>query len=385
MPLLLLPLLAGSASAQQQARDGHPAAQALQKKSLQPASTPVAKPVPLLPVDFAGLPREGTIVIESSAAAVDAAAAPVLKEAGFVEADTAQYTASGAVGWKVQAIRFVDATGALSAFTFYRNPAMHSISVGDDAAANPSLFLARSGATLIVVQASGLAQAATQAAAQPATQDATRLKPAMDALVAALPKARGPAAIPPILPGLLPTPGLQAMSMHYAIGPAAYNGALPVSAIDFSRDAEAATAHYRLHSGADATLTLLMFPTPQIAGAAVRSIAALPDATLHVATRRTGPLVGVVSGTGVAAADARQLLAQISYVSDLTMNQPEGYTSEVAKTARLLVSIAYITGFLGIAAVVVAAFLGFGRVLFRRLRGKPDSSMNDDSFITLKL
>jgi hypothetical protein len=35
--------------------------------------------------------------------------------------------------------------------------------------------------------------------------------------------------------------------------------------------------------------------------------------------------------------------------------------------------------------VLLALFLGGGRVLIRRLRGKPASSLNDDDFISLKL
>lgn len=341
-----------------------------------PGPSAPARPVPLLPADFAGQPREGDIVIEPSPDAVDAAHAGVLKEDGLVEADTATYTAAG-TSWKVQAMRFADTTGALSAFTFYRDPAMKDLAAGQHMVANPGTLLAQSGATLVVIHPAGLLSGPAQ--------DATRLKPSVDVLLASLPKAGGVAAIPPMLPGLLPTPGLMTATIHYAIGPAAYNGPLPASAIDFSRDAEVVTAAYKLRSGATPTLTLVMMPTPQLAGVAQRTIAALPNAALHIRTHRTGPLVEVVSGAGVTTADADYLLSQVSYVSDVTMNQPEGYTSEVAKTARLLIGIALLTAFLGITALVVASFLGVGRVLYRRMRGLPDSSLNDESFITLKL
>ena len=67
------------------------------------------------------------------------------------------------------------------------------------------------------------------------------------------------------------------------------------------------------------------------------------------------------------------------------MDQPQGYTSEVAKAAKLLLGIGYLTVFLAIAALVIAVFFGAGRVLVRKLRGKPASSVSDDEFITLKL
>ena len=342
-----------------------------------PAPTAPAAAKPLLPIDFAGEPREGDIVIQPTASDVDPAHAAVLKEDGFVEGSSARYTGIGPAGWAVQVWRFQDATGADSAFTFYRDPAMRTQAVGDDAATGPGVYLVRSNATLITVRAAGLGG--------PSAQDATRLNAAIVALVQSLPRVQGPEAMAPELPGLMPSYGLQKETLHYAVGPAGYNGPIPVSAIDFSRDAEVATARYRLRSGAHGTLTLLMLPTPQIAGASLRTIEALPDASVHVATRRSGPLVGVVSGAGISQRDAQQLLGQIRYVADLTLDQPQGYTSEVAKAAKLLLGIAYLTLLLGIAAVVIAVFLGFGRVLVRRLRGKPDSSLNDDEFITLKL
>ena len=378
VPLAALLALAGSVYAQAAQRGSQAAAPAA--KSAGPAAAPPAVPQhakPLLPADFAAEPREGDIVIQPTGEDADPAHAAVLKEDGFVEGSSARYTGIGPAGWAVRVWRFQDATGAYSAFTFYRDPSMQTEAVGDEAAASPGLFLVRSNAMLVMVRAAGLGGAAAQ--------NATQLKTAMLSLVQGLPRVQGPEAVAPVLPGLMPVDGLQRETLHYAIGPASYNGPIPVSAIDFSRDAEAAAARYRLRSGAQPTLTLLMLPTPQIAGSALRAVEALPDASLHVATRRSGPLVGIVSGAGVSQRDAQQLLGQIRYVADVTLDQPQGYTSEVAKAAKLLLGIAYLTALLLIAAIVIAVFLGSGRVLVRRLRGKPDSSMNDDEFITLKL
>ncbi len=293
-----------------------------------------------------------------------------------MQSSVARYAGTGPAVWTVQVIRFGDATGAYSAFTFYRDPGMDTEAVGENAAANASVFLVRSAASLVIARGADPGVGAG---------DARTLKFAMQALVQNLPKLQGPDAIAPALPGLMPPEGLEERSLHYAVGPGSYNGPIPVSVIDFNRSAEAATAYYHLGGGASATLTLLMLPTPQIAGSALRAILALPDSSLHVASRRSGPLVGVVSGSGVTAAEAQRLLGQIHYVADITLDQPQGYTSEVAKTAKLLLGIAYLTGILAVAAVLLAAFLGGGRVLVRRMRGKPDSSLNDDDFISLKL
>ncbi len=382
---LLLALMTPALPAQ--GGQGADAATSVMKSKAPQGTTLSHKPPtsrPLLPPAFAGEPLVGDIVSIADPNAADAAHAAVLKEDGLQQSSVAHYGGTGDVGWTVQALRFGDATGAYSAWTFYRDPAMEPVAVGENAAANANLFLMRSRATLVLARASGMA-GAPAAGRSIEDQDARKLKFAMQGLLEGLPALQGPDAVAPSLPGLLPDEGLQANSIHYAIGPASYNGSLPVSAIDFNRSAEVATARYRLHSGSFGVLTLEMLPTPQIAGAALRGVEAMPDSALHAGTLRTGPLVAIVSGAGVSQADANRLLNRIHYVADVTMDQPQGYTSEVAKAAKLLLGIAYLTGILAVAALLLALFLGGGRVLLRRLQGKPDSTLHDEEFISLHL
>lgn len=75
----------------------------------------------------------------------------------------------------------------------------------------------------------------------------------------------------------------------------------------------------------------------------------------------------------------------MKYDAEVTVNHPEGYVSEVKKTARLLLGIIYLTGILGASSLLLGVFLGGGRAVVRRLRGKPVSSLNDEDFISLKL
>jgi hypothetical protein len=337
-------------------------------------------PQPMLPAAFAGHPRDGAVQMSGSPATVDAAHAAVLAEDGLREAASARYRGIGEAAYTVQVFHFGDATGAFSAFTFYRQPSMHAESVGSNAAADASTFLAQDNASLVIVRSVGVEAGSMDG-------DALRLRPAVRALLQTLPHLQGPEAVAPALPGLIPGSGLNLETVHYAIGPASYNGPLPIAVLDFNRDAEVATAHYTLGSGSGATLTLIMSPTPEIAHAQENAIKQLPDVPLHAGVRRVGPLVGVVSGVGISAADAQSLLLKLHYTAEVTLDVEPGPTqhSEIVKTARLLLGIAYLTGLLAIAAVVIAIFLGAGRVLIRRLRGKPDSSMNDDDFIALHL
>ena len=73
---------------------------------------------------------------------------------------------------------------------------------------------------------------------------------------------------PPILADL-PKDSLDGQTTHYAVGPAGYAGAggvLPPELVGFDRGAEAVTANYSLRSG-PATLTIIDYPTPQMAAA----------------------------------------------------------------------------------------------------------------------
>jgi hypothetical protein len=332
----------------------------------------------LLPAAFAGHPREGDIVTDPTPATADAAHAAVLKEDGMVEAAQARYGSAAGGGWAVQAIRFGDVTGAWSAFTFFRTPEMRSEPVGDDAAAGPGIFIARRGATLVIAR--------SEAQGHP---DAAPLLSEMKVLVSGLPGISGPESIPPIVPALLPRAGLDARTMRYALGPAGYSGPLPVGILGFQADAEVASALYRLPDGKRATLTLSMLPTPQLADELTKDVKAMPDARVRIADRQYGPLVAVVTGADISASDAAALLAKVHYAPEVTLADPVTALTHgpgpVAQAAGLLVAVAEFTIAMALAAVTLAAFFGVGRVYIRRLQGKPDSSLYDEEFITLKL
>lgn len=349
------------------------------------AQTPTPPP-PLLPPTFAGMHLTAPAATQTgpAAAASDPTHSALLREDGLLDSAQGTYIGTEAslgagANLTVRAWRFGDATGAYAAFTALRQPQMRAQSVGVEGVSLADHYLFWTGAAVV---------------------DATLTRPDAHAiqelrtLADALPKPRGPAAVPPPVRGYLPEAGLQSESVHYAIGPAGYAAAgapLPESVIDFSRDAEVVSAHYRA-SGGLGTLTLLDYPTPQIAANRLQAIEALlksgaPPLTVGdpaLVAERVGPLVAFTAGS-LTAAEAHALIRGIHYEAAVTINHPEGYISEVSKAAKLLLGIAYLTGILAVAAVLLALFLGGGRVALRRFRGLPDSSMNDDDFISLKL
>jgi hypothetical protein len=162
------------------------------------------------------------------------------------------------------------------------------------------------------------------------------------------------------------------------------------------------TANYTLRSGV-ATLTLIDYPTPQMAAAQETRIrdyvnagkqggkpgqAAWPKplaesdlASLEV--RRSGPLVALVSGDAIPE-ESHKLLAMVHYESEL-MSIPQPTENEVLKTGKLLMGIAVMVIIGASTAILLGFFLGGFRVLYRLARGKPASSVYDVEFTSLNL
>ncbi|QNI31040.1 hypothetical protein H7849_18290 [Alloacidobacterium dinghuense] len=343
-------------------------------------------PPPILPADFAGWRQAVAPQRSTAPEAADQANAAVLHEYGFAEFAAANYTQPDNK-LNVRAIRFQDATGAYGAFTFYRRPGMLKEDIGSDGAFDGAHVLFWTGTIVIDATFDHLT---AMSAAQ------------LRELANDLPKTSGPTSVAPPLPKYLPITSLNPNTVHYAVGPVAYarsGGVLPPNVIDFDREAEAVTANYTTQSS-DGTLTLLMYPTPQMAIHQQQTIqtllktgnspqAAWPQALADsneasLLVRRSGPLIAITSGS-FSVDEARKLLNSINYSADITWNHPEGYVSEASKTARLLLGIAYLTGILGAAAIILGLFFGGGRAALRRLRGKPISTLNDEEFISLKL
>jgi hypothetical protein len=169
--------------------------------------------------------------------------------------------------------------------------------------------------------------------------------------------------------------------------------------VDFPSSAEAVTALYS-DRGGDGQVTLLIYPTPQLAAARLRDIDAFlkagnAQATWpqplaesrpgSILTRRSGPIVAVVSGS-LPEAVAHKLINQINYQADIVWNNPQGYISDGSKVARLILGIFALTGILGGAAILLGLFLGGGRAIVRVLRGKPASAFQEETeFIRLNL
>jgi hypothetical protein len=182
------------------------------------------------------------------------------------------------------------------------------------------------------------------------------------------------------------------------MGYAGSGGALPPELVGFDRGAEAVTADYTLRSG-QATLTIIDYPTPQMAAAQESRIRAyikagsqaqppwpkpLMDSDIaSLEVRRSGPLVALVSGDAIPD-ESHKLLGTVHFDMNLT-SIPQPTESEVAKTGKLLLGIAELVVIGASAAILLGFFLGGFRALYRMARGRPVSSVYESEFISLNL
>ncbi len=340
-----------------------------------PATTLVEPPTPLLPASFGQWTSAQTTVQPTAHRVLEDAGAAALKECGERRVVTHDYQRGGRT-LHVEAMEFVDATGAFSAFTLELRPDMRlGKDLGRASAVGSGEALFTSGDTVVL--------------ASPV--DGTAVGD-LRALEITLPKIGGTRGLPPLLPTLLPAKGLDRDSERYALGPASYaqmGGTFSAAALGFDKAAEVATARYPGGgpAGKQGVLTLLLYPTPEIAGDRGRAVEQLLNASgEHAGTaklRREGPLI--VLAQGFAPETAAALVEGVHLRSEVTWNKqltPE-FHAEVRKTASLLVSIAVFSGILGAAAILLGLFLGVGRAWIRVLLGKPAAS--EPEFLRLGL
>ncbi len=342
-------------------------------------------PSALLPEALDGWVAAGAPKSLPDPAQADPANAAALKEFDYTGGASVTYKREGET-LTVRALRFQDASGAYGAYSFYRKNGWPKEDIGAGATSDHNRVLFWKGNTVV---------------------DATfsRVGPMsvgeMRELASHVPNPPGTRAMMPPILADLPKGSLDGQTTHYAIGPAGYangGGVLPPDLVGFDRGAEAVTANYSLNSG-PATLTIIDYPTPQMAEAQEPKIRAylqagskaqppwsklLQDSDIaSLEVRRSGPLVAIVSGDAIPD-ESHKLIEMVHYEADLT-SIPQPTVSEVAKTAKLLVSIAAFVIVGSSAALLLGFFLGGGRALYRIARGKPASSVFDEEFIRIDL
>ncbi|MGD0442340.1 MAG: DUF6599 family protein [Edaphobacter sp.] len=305
----------------------------------QEAKTMLAMPpTPLLPASLESGPDHDA---GNGAPSWSGADAPILVEDGI-----RRYERGNAPGGTVTVYQFDDATGAYAAYTYLRKNSANRVTLSGVSVvvADPKLYPESAVALLKTVQVG-------------------------------LPKIGGTKGLAPLLPTYLPAKGLEHDSVKYSVGPLGYQAmgaAVPAEIVGFDKAAEVVTAKYE----GKGTLTMLLYPTPQIAGDHGRQIEAEMNrqgsAAGTVKLRREGPLVLMTTGAWKPA-EAQELVENIHLRNQLTWNKPMPleFHSEVRKTVSLLTSVLIFCGLGALAAVVLALFFGGARAAIRVMQGKP--------------
>jgi hypothetical protein len=348
-----------------------------------PAYAAAAAQAPLLPEQFGGWTMQGSPQVSRDPAAADGANAALLKEYGFTDFAGAHYAREDGRKLTVRVARFADATGAYGAFTFYKSPEMLNEKFGDQGASLNNRILFYRGNSLVDAVFDRLS---VMSAAE------------MRELAGLLPMPSGTAANLPVLPTYLPRSNYVKNSAKYVVGPIGLgkiDSPVPASAVDFSTGAELVSGEYDTSAG-NARLTLISYPTPQIAAAHLKQVedghraelqtpgsATILDASPLFA-RRTGPILVIASGP-LSQSEATALMATVNYDADVTWNENTHFTKK-DNLANLLVNIILLCGILiAFALLSGVAFAGFrmvmGRLFPHRVFDRPEAA----EFISLHL
>ena len=315
------------------------------------ASAVAADNSAFLPKSFAGWTQTGQPQITTDAAQADAAYPAVLKEYGFTDSETATYTRDDGRKLTIKAARFADATGAYGAFTFYRQPVMKTEEIGTKAAsANDRVLFFRSN---VLVEANFDRISA---------MSASELRD----LAAMLPAAKGGADNLPNLPEYLPKKDAVENSAKYILGPQALLAAkspLTADGVDFSFQPEVLTQDYTSKAGG-LTLTLIRYPTPQIAGARLRTLQAAQQGSNNAIERRTGPILEVVTGA-TGSSEARDLLNSVNYEAEVTWSEATSVTPR-NNIGNLILAVFALIGIILLISVIFGVFFGGIRVAMKR-------------------
>jgi len=306
-----------------------------------------------LPHSFAGWTQTDPVQITTDPARADSAYPAVLKEYGFGESEVATYTRDDGRKLTIKVARFNDATGAYGAFTFYRQPDMKTEQIGTKAASlNNRILFFRSN---VLVDAS-FDRVTEMSAAE------------LRELAAGLPSARGSADNLPSLPQYLTRKDMVANSAKYILGPQALLAAhapLTPEQIDFSFSPEVLYQDYTSRDG-DLTLTVINYPTPQIAAERLRSLQGLRQANgSPLLVRRSGPLLDVVTGA-VGSSEAGDLLNSVNYEAEVTWNEATS-VSPRNNIGNLIIAVFTLIGIILLVSLIFGVFFGGIRILTKRL------------------
>jgi hypothetical protein len=157
-------------------------------------------------------------------------------------------------------------------------------------------------------------------------------------------------------------------SAKYVLGPQALlasHAPLTPEQINFADEAEVLYQDYTSHSG-DLTLTVINYPTPQIAAERLKELQNARQADgAPLLARRSGPLVDIVTGA-VGSSEARDLLNSVNYEAEVTWNEATSL-SKRDNIGNLIIGVFTLIGIILLVSLIFGIFFGGIRILTKRL------------------
>jgi len=347
------------------------------------ASEPAAKstaPAAILPSSFGGWQLQRAAQTSTDPAAADTTNPAILKEYGFTDFASGTFSRDDGHTLTLRAARFADASGAYGAFTFYKQPEMLNEKIGDQASSLNNRILFYRGNVLVDALFDKLS-----------VMSAAELRE----LASVIPLPQGGARNLPPLPNYLPKQTYVKNTEKYIMGPLTLDklgSPLPVEMVDFAAGAEVVEGTYR-GAGAQGTLMLISYPTPQIATDHLHRIEPAHQANAQngqpavvevgaFAQKRSGPIVAVAAGP-FSQSEAEALVKQVNYDADVTWNE-NTFFDKKNNVANLLWNVVLLCGALmGITLVAGVAFGGFRVAIKRLLPARSQSA--EQEFISLNI
>lgn len=317
----------------------------------------------ILPQQFAGWQRQGSVEISADPSSADPTNAAVLREYRFTDFAASTYLRDDGRTLKIRAARFADASGAFGAYTFYLQPEMTKEQIGDQGASLGQRVLFYRGHVLVDALFS---------------KESPMSGAELRELAGALPRPTGSAGNLPSFIEFMPRRGYVANTQKYAMGPSALAVlAPPVSAdlVDFAASSEVSLGRYNTPSG-EATLIMISYPTPQLAADhrrrinSAHQVAQLQTGESEIACagdfcdKRTGPIIAIVTGP-MSNSDAKSLLGMVNYEASVTWNQATDQ-HEVRDLYLLVLNVVILCAILGGLAIVAGVAFGGFRILMKR-------------------
>ena len=347
-----------------------------------------APAVSVLPQQFGGWQISGTSRSSDNPAMADPVNAAVLKEYGFTGFESATYTRDDGRKLALKAAHFADASGAFGAYTYYKTREMLSEQIGDGAASMNERVLFYRGN--IVIDAVFQTLSAMSAAE-------------LRELAEGFPLPPGNTRNLPDLPAYLPAQSFVKNTAKYVVGPAALqkiNAPIPAELVDFNLGAEVVVGNYS-SSGGEATLTLISYPTPQIAADHLRRVEAARQGNSQpgngapaanagpllqgpIFAKRTGPMVAIVTGP-LSQAEAKALLASVNYDANVTWNENTSLSKGGTMASIVMNGIILSFIIIGFALVAGVAFGGIRILAQRWFPGRGFDQAESREFISLRL